>query len=125
VSPLPAVSPGSRGRWAEGLALDYLQDRGLKACTSNYRCRIGEIDLIMEDGKTIVFVEVRYRRRQDFGDGFETVDRRKRARVLSTASHYLQNTPGAAGRPCRFDVVSVSGQGDDRRLHWIPNAFEV
>ena len=125
MSPGPATSPRSRGRWAEDLALAYLRKQGLEARTRNYRCRTGEIDLIMEDGKTIVFVEVRYRRRQDFGDGFETVDRRKRARVLSTASHYLQNTPGAAGRPCRFDVVSVSGQGDDRRLHWIPNAFEV
>jgi len=125
VSPVPAVSPRSRGRWAEELALAYLRNRGLKPCSSNYRCRIGEIDLIMEDGKTLVFVEVRYRRRQDFGDAFETVDRRKRSRVLSTASHYLQNTPGAAGRPCRFDVVSVSGQDGDHQLHWIPNAFEV
>jgi putative endonuclease len=125
VSPVPPVSPGSRGRWAEGLALDYLRDRGLKARTSNYRCRIGEIDLIMEDGKTIVFVEVRYRRHYNFGNAFETVDRRKRSKVLSTASHYLQNTPGAAGRPCRFDVVSVSGQDGEHQLHWIPDAFEV
>ena len=118
-------SPRPRGAWAEGLALAFLRERGLQLCISNYRCRRGEIDLVMEDGQAIGFVEVRYRSRQDYGHALETVGPRKQARMLSTAMHYLQAHPYAAGRPCRFDVVSVSGPVEAPELHWIPRAFET
>ena len=121
----PAESSNPRGPWAEELALTYLRDQGLKLRTANYRCRLGEIDLVMEEGEILVFVEVRYRSRPDFGQAFETVGARKRARLLSTAARYLQNNPGAAGRPCRFDVVSVSGRTEDPQLCWIPRAFDA
>ena len=79
----------------------------------------------MEDGEILVFVEVRYRSRHDYGHAVETVGPRKQARILSTAAHYLQTHPRANGRPCRFDVVSVSGPVEAPKLHWIPRAFET
>jgi uncharacterized protein (TIGR00252 family) len=82
--------------------------------------RFGEIDLVMRDGATLVFVEVRYRRSDRFGAPAETVDRRKQQRLTAAANHYLQAHPTVL--PCRFDVVAVSG-GD--RIEWIKNAFAV
>ena len=113
-----------RGRWAEGLALSHLRKQGLTLETANYRHRRGEIDLVMRDGDTVVFVEVRYRRRSDYGDGAQSVDRKKRARIVATAQRYLQTHPPAAARPCRFDVVAVSAQGGEQAVQWIRNAFE-
>ena len=79
----------------------------------------------MEDGEILVFVEVRYRSRQDYGHALETVGTRKQARILYTAAHYLQAHADTTDRPCRFDVVSVSGQMEKPELRWIPRAFEA
>ena len=113
-----------RGRWAETLALAHLRKHGLTLETANFRRRGGEIDLVMRDGDTVVFVEVRYRRSSAYGDGAESIDPRKRARIVATAQRYLQAYPLAAAGPCRFDVVSVSAQGNRQEVRWIPNAFE-
>ncbi len=116
------VSTVERGAWAEDLAYRHLLDQGLRLVTRNYRCRHGEIDLIMRDGPTIVFVEVRLRNRTDFGSGAESVDARKQARVSSSAEHYLQRHATLLA-DCRFDVVSILQSGDTYRLDWIRNAF--
>jgi putative endonuclease len=109
-----------RGQQAEQAACHYLEQQGLRLITRNYRCRCGEIDLIMGDGDSLVFVEVRYRRHAGYGSSAETVDARKRARIVRCAQHYLQRHPAAQRCPARFDVIALdAGQG----LHWIPNAF--
>ncbi len=113
-----------RGRWAEKVALRHLEQRGLRPYRSNFRWRGGEIDLVMLEGKTVVFVEVRFRKRFDFGDGAESVDWRKRNRLTATAQYFLQRHPGLFDKPCRFDVVSVSTRGDQPLVHWIQNAFD-
>lgn len=110
----------ARGREAEDSACAYLQARGLQLLTRNYRTRQGEIDLILADADSLVFVEVRYRAHARFGSAAESVDRRKQARLLACARHYLLTHPQAGGRPCRFDVVAVNGE---RSIEWIPNAF--
>jgi putative endonuclease len=102
----------------ERLAEDYLRRHRLQPVARNHRCRFGEIDLVMRDGATLVFVEVRYRSSDHFGTAAETVDRRKQRRLTAAASHYLQGHPTVL--PCRFDVVAVGG-GD--RIEWIKNAF--
>ncbi|KPK35194.1 MAG: hypothetical protein AMJ66_01935 [Betaproteobacteria bacterium SG8_40] len=106
------------GGEAEQLAFDYLRRHGLTAVERNYRCRFGEIDLIMRDGQTLVFVEVRMRASNAFGGAPESIDARKQRKLLATARHYM----GAQGRipVCRFDVVLLNG---DSRIQWIPNAF--
>jgi putative endonuclease len=90
----------------------------LRPIARNHRCRQGEIDLVMRDGDTLVFVEVRYRRGERFGTPAETVDRHKQRRLVAAAGHYLQGHPSPL--PCRFDVVAIGG-GD--RIEWLKNAF--
>ena len=111
----------TRGREAEARAWQYLQERGLRLLQRNYRSRRGEIDLVLQDRDSLVFVEVRYRRQPRFGSGAESVDRHKQSRLIACAQHYLQTNPGMARQPCRFDVVSVSGS--DEPIEWIRNAF--
>ena len=111
------------GKDAEARACDYLLAQGLSLLTRNFHSRHGEIDLIMDDGRSLVFIEVRYRRGSAFGSGAESVDRRKQARITACAQYYLQRNPAASQRPCRFDVVAISGAGQRRNIQWIRDAF--
>lgn len=108
------------GESAERQAERHLRAHGLKLRTRNYRSPFGEIDLIMQHGDTLVFIEVRQRRNPNFGSGADTVDLRKQRRLQRTAEHYLQRQRRIP--PCRFDVVSLNGAGD---IHWIPGAFDA
>lgn len=117
------MGPVRRGRDAESLACRYLQTQGLKLIERNYQRRPGEIDLIMMDASSLVFVEVRYRRHARFGSGAESVDRRKQARITACAQLYLQAHPEMAVRPCRFDVISIGGEPGDPAMEWIQDAF--
>lgn len=87
----------------------------------NFRSRGGEIDLIMRQGETLVFIEVRYRRSRDYGSPLETVTQTKQRRLIAAASHYLQRRN--LDLPCRFDVVGISGSGQER-IEWIRDAFQ-
>jgi len=113
---------GSLGRDAENLAWQHLQGHGLKLLQRNYHSRHGEIDLVMQDRDSVVFVEVRYRRQTRFGSAAESVDRRKQSRLIACAQHYLQMHPQTARLPCRFDVVTIDGSDG---LDWIRNAFSA
>jgi len=113
------------GQAAESKACDHLQQHGLQLIERNYHCRQGEIDLIMSDGSCTVFVEVRYRRNSGFGSAAESVDQRKQRKIINTASHYLQQHSKLAQQPARFDVVSMSPQGNDTHIDWIQDAFQV
>lgn len=116
------ASTAELGASAEESACRYLLDQGHQLLARNYRCRYGEIDLIMGDGSTIVFVEVRMRSRTDYGSGAESVDARKQGRLLRSAEHYLKRH-GKLLASCRFDVVSIHRAGKEDRLKWIRNAF--
>jgi putative endonuclease len=109
------------GDRAEQIAAAYLQDQGLSVIESRYRCRWGEIDLILRDKDTLVFAEVRLRRSKSFGGPAESVDRRKQERIIATARHYLAATRES---PCRFDVVLLE-RVDPPRLEWIRDAFQA
>lgn len=109
------------GGQAEALAAAYLRQHGLKFLTSNYHCRFGEIDLIMRDGKTLVFVEVRLRSHDSFGGAAMSITVSKRQRLVQTAQHYLQQHGEAA---CRFDAILMR-KLDMRDIEWIQNAFEA
>jgi putative endonuclease len=114
----------SRGHSAEHRACRYLEDRGLALLERNYRTPFGEIDLVMEQDGTLVFVEVRLRRSNDFGGAAASVGAHKRRRLRASAQYYLQRHHAAAAHPCRFDVVALTGEPADARLEWLPNAFE-
>ena len=113
----------SRGREAEDRACAHLQRQGLTLTTRNYRSPHGEIDLVMQERDTLVFVEVRYRAHAGFGTPAETVDARKQARLRATAEHYQQHTPRASKKACRFDIVAITGDGADGEFRWLRNVF--
>jgi putative endonuclease len=110
----------ARGAQAEDRARAHLERAGLKLLTRNYRCPRGEIDLVMADGDTLVFVEVRFRASRAFGGAAASVDARKRARLVAAAQHYLLAHP--ADRPCRFDVVAADGEA---AIEWLHDAFRL
>jgi putative endonuclease len=107
------------GQSAETLAEAFLEKQGLKLVTRNWRCRFGEIDLIMQDGPTRVFVEVRLRNRNDFGGAAASVTTAKQKKLLAAARLYLTTLKTLP--PCRFDVVALTG---DAPPEWIKNAFD-
>lgn len=111
----------ARGREAEERACRHLMAQGLALVARNYRCPYGEIDLVMHDGDTLVFVEVRRRARADYGTAAETVLGRKQQRLRAAAEHFLQRHREHSTRPCRFDIVSFTG--DDPAPQWLQNAF--
>ena len=110
------------GERAENRACRFLRDHGLQLLASNYRCRRGEIDLVMRDGDSLVFVEVRYRQRSDYGHATETVSRGKQARIIHCARCYLSQHR-AWNEAARFDVVSIEGNIAAGHLEWIKDAF--
>ncbi len=118
--PTPAQS---RGRLAEDRALKFLEEQGLRLLERNFRCRYGEVDLIMEDGLTLVFVEVRFRASQRFGGALESVDRRKQSKLLVTAAWFLKDR--RYDRPARFDVAALSPSADGLAVQWVKDAFQA
>jgi putative endonuclease len=108
------------GNRAEQLAAIFLEQRGLELRETNYRCRFGEIDLILHDGRTLVFAEVRMRRGSAFGGPAASITAAKRTRLIRTAQHYLMENRCSA--PCRFDVVLLQ-ELDLGSIEWIPDAF--
>ena len=113
------------GTEAESAALSYLESRGLVLITRNFRCGAGEIDLVLTDDRCLAFVEVRYRRSQLFGGAAASVDRRKQDRIRHTAELFMQSHPALEFDETRFDVVAVSGDPQDFRMEWIPDAFQA
>ncbi|UCE89498.1 MAG: YraN family protein [Pseudomonadota bacterium] len=113
------------GSEAEQLACNYLNSHGLRLVERNFRAPWGEIDLVMQHGEQIVFVEVRYRRDTRYGTGAETVDRKKQTKLVRTALYFLQNRRGAGDIPARFDVISITGEGASDDIDWIRDAFQA
>lgn len=112
---------GSRGAAAEELAEQYLQEQGLNSCARNYRCKLGEIDLIMRDGDCLVFVEVRLRNNRYFASAAESITASKQHRILRTAQFYLQQHRLTDKVPCRFDVIALGG--NQQAVEWLRDAF--
>lgn len=109
------------GEQAEQLAAAYLRRKGLAVIATNYRCRYGEIDLVLRDRGTLVFAEVRLRRSGGFGGAVYSIDRRKQAKLVAAARHYLS---GRKEMPCRFDVVLLD-RLEPPRIEWIRDAFST
>lgn len=109
------------GLAAEKLAETFLVNRGLKLVARNYHCRFGEIDLIMLDAKTLVFVEVRLRTNTQFGSAGNSITPQKMQKLILTAQQYLQ-THGE--QPCRFDAVLLDSV-NEQSIEWVRNAFDA
>lgn len=120
-----ATTAVDKGKQAEQTACRYLQQQGLKLLTSNYRSPHGELDLIMTEEQTLVFIEVRCRSNHRFGSAEETVDKKKQTKLIATALSYLQTHTRLAKREIRFDVIAMTSPSDTTELRWIKHAFEA
>jgi putative endonuclease len=114
-----------KGLYYEKLALKYLKKQGLKFLENNFHSRLGEIDLVMRDKDSIVFIEVRFRENTAFGDGLDTVNKRKQHKLIKTAQLYLIHKGLYEKVPARFDVISISGGKLKPELSWVKNAFQA
>lgn len=111
-----------QGENSEQQAFEYLIAQGLKPITRNYRCRFGELDLIMRDANSLVIVEVRYRKNDTYGSALESITARKQSRIIAATHCYLAANPQATATDVRFDVVAISG---NNQLEWVKNAFQT
>ena len=112
------------GKRAEKMACRFLQQQGLVLLQQNFQCRTGELDLVMQDNTSLVFVEVRFRKNSIFGTAAETVDRNKQLRLIRTAQHYLAVHRSQTAE-CRFDIVGVKPDGNKLAFEWIRDAFQL
>ncbi len=116
---MPPPDKRELGRLAEDDALAYLLLQGLKLVERNFLCKGGELDLIMRDGKSIVFIEVRQRASKDFGGALASITPTKQRRMTRAAQTWLlsqKHTP-----PCRFDAVAIDGG----RMEWLKNVLDM
>ena len=125
------MSPDSttaRGRQGEDLACRHLEEQGLRLLERNYRCRTGEIDLVMLDGGTLVLVEVRSRSTSNYGGAAATVGARKQQRFIRAARHLMLTRRDWRSLPVRFDVVAIDpgpAGAVAPVVTWIRDAFRV
>ncbi len=116
---LAAPNKRRTGAAYERRAAEYLQHAGMRVVCMNYRTRYGEIDIVAEDGGTLVFTEVKYKRSGASGAALEMVDRRKQAQIVRVARQYLYEHRVPEDRPVRFDCVGVTGS----ELVYVRDAF--
>jgi putative endonuclease len=121
----PDATTRSRGARVEAAARAHLVRAGLQPVASNAGYRVGELDLVMRDGPTLVFVEVRFRADDRFGGGAASITAAKRRKLVRAASLFLASHPRWADAPCRFDLVDASGDVDMPTLAWIRDAFRA
>ena len=119
---MPQRSRQQTGKDAERLAQRQLEQHGLRLLAHNWLCKRGELDLVMLDGDTVVFVEVRYRQHAQWGGALASIDARKRQKLILAAQTFLQQESRWANNPCRFDVIAIDSSTPD--MNWLRNAFD-
>ncbi len=119
----PVHTKTDAGTAIESAAIIWLRQHGLICLERNFRCKGGEIDLIARDGRTLVFVEVRLRNRDDFGSAAESVTLTKQRRVIHAAQYYLTTRDDHRNEDCRFDVLAAKHVEGIIVWEWVQNAF--
>lgn len=123
--PRPPADRQRDGALAEDAACALLESRGLRVVARNARYKFGELDLVMRDGDTLAFVEVRLRKDSRFGGAAVSVDARKRRKLALAAQAWLSSHREFSRAPCRFDVVAVARGDQGLACEWIPAAFTL
>jgi putative endonuclease len=113
------------GKNAEQLAARYLARQGLTLVASNHRARVGELDLVMREGRILVIVEVRARHSAQKASPLATIDRHKQRRIILATRHFIMCNRQYREWPLRFDVVGVTGALDAPQISWIRAAFRL
>ncbi len=119
----PLLDKKHNGQLAEKYAAQYLQKQGLKLLEKNYATKAGEIDLIMRQNHSLVFVEVKYRKNSDWAQAAEAVTRQKQIRIIKAAKQYMQQHKLYDQMCCRFDVIAIDGSEGQHKISWIKHAF--
>jgi len=114
-----------QGAIAEQHACAYLIQQGLQLQQRNYHCRFGEIDLIMQDKAQLVFVEVRFRKNDDYGDAAASITYQKQQKLIKTAHHYLMSTRRMNTMACRFDALLMTSNVCVPDIEWVKDAFQL
>jgi putative endonuclease len=112
------------GKWGEDLALQKVKKLGYRCIVRNYRCPLGEVDLIARDGDTLVFVEIKTRKGRSLEYAKEAVDKRKRRQLSKVALAYMKANGYSEAR-ARFDVVVINVEGKEEEIEVVRNAFEL
>lgn len=115
--------PNILGKQAEELAQLFLIRNGFKLLYKNFFCRLGEVDLIMRNASTLLFVEVKMRSSTQFGLAHEAVTQKKQQKLFQTSQYFLQKNPELQHLPCRFDVIAFHHLKETPI--WIQNAFQI
>lgn len=113
------------GNMAEEIAVNHVHELGAKIITQNFHSRFGEIDLIALDQDVLVFIEVRYRKKEQYLSALETVDRHKCRKIITTSEYYLSKHKAYRFHQCRFDVITITGDLQKPVIKWIKNAFQA
>jgi putative endonuclease len=113
------------GQREENDALKYLTKKGMKLIEKNFSCKLGEIDLVMQDRDQLVFVEVRYRQRSVHGNAADSITPAKIQKIIRTATLYLQRKNILNKVSGRFDVVAIDATGSQKQITWYKNAFSA
>ncbi|TNC81592.1 MAG: YraN family protein [Oleiphilus sp.] len=118
----------NKGKVYEDIACKHLKKRGMTLLERNFNCRFGEIDLVMREGNTVIFIEVRYRSQHSHGNAMESIHAAKQKKIIKAASIYM-TAKNLWGLDMRFDVVALSGERcglfNRPSIDWIPAAFQV
>ena len=115
------INKNNAGLEAEKIAATFLINNGLKLVTQNYHCRFGEIDLVMKEAETLVFIEVRLRSNNQFGGAGESITFHKQQKLIATAQFFLQSYKDCA---CRFDAILMN-KANFNHIEWVRNAFDA
>ncbi len=120
------MNQNNAGLEAEKIAATFLKNSGLKLVTQNYHCRYGEIDLVMKEANTLVFIEVRLRSNNQFGSAGASITTHKQQKLIAAAQHYLQTQQSTSNSDiaCRFDAVLMN-KADLNSIEWVRNAFDA
>lgn len=122
--PVTTQTTTQTGKITENFAAEYLALQRLTLIDQNFHSKYGEIDLIMLDGETYVFVEVKYRKNNNYGGGLMAVSHSKQEKIRFCAKFYLQQKQlNEYNTPCRFDIVALEGNIRKPKIDWLKNAF--
>lgn len=122
---MDTLSHIKKGQRAEQDACDFLQRNGLTLVTRNYRCSLGEIDLVMYDGDELAFIEVRLRNHTTHTDAIDSVDHRKQQKLIKAANHFLSQQNLHDKVNCRFDIIGISYAQTKATFEWLQDAFST
>jgi len=121
---IKAQTSYSRGKATEEFAKQYLIQQGLVFIDQNVHCRQGEIDLVMQDGQTFIFVEVKYRKNNHFGGAISAISQSKQNKIKHCVAFFLHKANlNEYNTPCRFDVIALDGDINKPQVTWLKNAF--